>query len=76
MLLRYFGFSEDQTLRGVAMQYLGNFDRQRLHQIRALNRNLIDPDRIEAGQKLRLPRSQAATVAKIATSSANIRRLP
>jgi hypothetical protein len=46
----------DQTLQAICIQHLGEFDLQRLHQVEALNPRLTDPDHLEAGQKLRLPR--------------------
>jgi hypothetical protein len=46
----------DQTLQAVCIQHLGEFDLQRLHQVEALNPRLTDPDHLEAGQKIRLPR--------------------
>jgi general secretion pathway protein A len=66
----------DQTLQGISVQYLGGYDLQRLHQIQVLNPNLTDPDYIEAGQKIWLPRPPPAPVGENATPPANARRLP
>jgi general secretion pathway protein A len=45
----------DQTLHDIAVQYLGGFDLERLHQIETLNPKLTNPDHIEVGQKIWLP---------------------
>ena len=66
----------DQTLRSIAMQYLGSSDLQRLRQIQTLNPKLIDPDHIEAGQKIWLPGPPAAPLAENAILPANMRNLP
>jgi type II secretory pathway predicted ATPase ExeA len=65
----------DQTLRDIAMQYLGGFDLQRLRQIQALNPKLTDPDHIEVGQRIRLPGPPPMPVAKSATPPASVRKL-
>jgi LysM repeat protein len=54
------------------MQYLGNFDQQRLHQIQALNPTLSDPNDIQPGQKILLP----GPVAENATPPTNVRNIP
>ena len=46
----------NQRLSDIAVKYLGNFDQERLHEIQALNRKLTDPDHIEVGQTIWLPR--------------------
>ena len=56
-----------QTLRDIAVQYLGGFDLQRLIQIQGLNPALTDPDYIETGQKIKLPGRQRAPAAISAT---------
>jgi type II secretory pathway predicted ATPase ExeA/LysM repeat protein len=66
----------NQTLQDIAVQYLGVFDLQRLHQIMALNPKLTNPDSIEAGQKLRLPGQRATSEAANAVPPANERNLP
>jgi type II secretory pathway predicted ATPase ExeA len=66
----------DQTLRDIAVQYLGGYDLQRLHQIQALNPALTDPDYIEAGQKIWLPGPPPVPVARPATPPASVRKLP
>jgi general secretion pathway protein A len=65
-----------QSLQDVAVEYLGEFDLHRLHQIEALNPMLADPDHIEAGQRLRLPGHEATSEAKGATIVASERILP
>jgi general secretion pathway protein A len=45
-----------QTLSDIAVQYFGSFDRDLLHEIKTLNPHLVNPDHIEAGQKIRLPK--------------------
>jgi hypothetical protein len=54
------------------MQYLGNFDLQRLQQIQALKPELTDPDNVQPEQKIRLP----SPVAKNTAPPANVRNLP
>jgi general secretion pathway protein A len=44
-----------QTLRDIALQHLGEFDENRLHQIQILNPDLINPNLIRPGQKILLP---------------------
>jgi type II secretory pathway predicted ATPase ExeA len=66
----------DQRLVDIAVQYLGGFDPQRLHQIQALNPNLTDPNIIIAGQKIRLPRPQPVPAAKSVTPPTDARKLP
>ncbi len=65
-----------QTLKDIAVQYLGGFDLQRLHQIQALNPKLTDPDHIEVGQKIWLPGPPPVSVATNATPPASARKLP
>jgi general secretion pathway protein A len=45
-----------ETLRDISVHYLGDFDANRFEQIRALNPGLDDPNHIQAGQHIRLPR--------------------
>jgi general secretion pathway protein A len=66
----------DQTLRDIAMQYLGGFDQKRLHQIQALNPKLTDPDHIEVGQNLWLPGPRSAPAEKSATLQSGERNTP
>ena len=66
----------DQTLQDISEQYLGGWDLQRLHQIRALNPKLTDPDHIEVGQKIWLPGPPREPVAPNATSLSSARKLP
>ena len=44
-----------ETLRDIALKYLGEFDGKRLRQIRALNPNLNNPNHIVPGQTIWLP---------------------
>jgi general secretion pathway protein A len=59
-----------QTLGEIALRYLGDFDQERLHQIRALNPKLIDPNHIEPGEQIWLPASPKAFPSKSATTPA------
>jgi general secretion pathway protein A len=43
------------TLRHLSLEYLNRFDDKTIDEIRALNPAITDPDRIETGQRLRLP---------------------
>ncbi len=63
----------DQKLWDVCMQHLGNFDLQLLHQVEALNPKLTDPDHIDEGQKLRLPRTPAEQPTQDVTPVGNAR---
>jgi len=65
-----------QSLRDIAVQYLGGFDLQCLHQIQALNPALTNPDHIETGQKIRLPERPGAPAANSATPPTDKRKLP
>ena len=56
-----------QRLQDISKRYLGGYDLQRLHQIQALNPKLINPDHIEAGQKIWLPGPPPVPVATNAT---------
>lgn len=44
-----------QTLRHICLRYVGRFDSKVLEEILELNPQLTDPNRIEVGQRLRLP---------------------
>jgi type II secretory pathway predicted ATPase ExeA len=63
----------NQRLSDIAEKYLGRFDQKRLHQIRALNPKLVDPDHIEIGQKLWLPglpgKQRVAGISELALDS-------
>jgi nucleoid-associated protein YgaU len=52
-----------QTITDISTQNLGSFNGSVLHDIKALNPNLSDPDHIEVGQTLRLPKRSNAPVA-------------
>jgi general secretion pathway protein A len=44
-----------QTLRQISMRYLGHYSTRIVQEIQAVNPQLVDPNRIEVGQQLRLP---------------------
>jgi len=52
-----------QTLREISMQHLGGFDAAQLKQIRGLNPGLDDPNHVQAGQRIRLPRDSRSSKA-------------
>jgi general secretion pathway protein A len=58
----------NQTLRNLAIQYLGSYNLDLLHQIQSLNPTLINPDHIVAGQMIWLPGSAVVPEAQSATS--------
>jgi general secretion pathway protein A len=58
-----------QTLHEISTQYLGGFDVQRFQQIRALNPDLDDPDHLQAGQRIRLPRGGGSSPSVAAMSA-------
>ncbi len=64
-----------QTLQEIAMQYLGDFDENRLHQIQTLNPNLINPNLIRPGQKILLP-ALTSPLAENVTPQTSARNLP
>jgi type II secretory pathway predicted ATPase ExeA len=66
----------NKTLRDISIQYLGEFDLGRLHQILALNPELADPDHIQEGQKIWLPGPPLAAVTKNMAPPATDRNLP
>lgn len=66
----------DPKLGDIAMQYLGGYDLQRLHQIRALNPRLTNPDHIEVGQKIQILGRPPVSLARDATPQASERMLP
>ena len=64
-----------ESLSDIAVQHVGSFNRELVHQIQMLNPSITDPDRIQAGQKIRLPkRSPASVVEHVAPN--NARNLP
>jgi general secretion pathway protein A len=65
-----------QTLREIAVRYLGEFNENKLRQIRALNPKLINPNHVEAGQKIWLPGPPAPTMAESAVNSNDARNTP
>lgn len=66
----------DRRLGDIAVQCLGGYDLQRLHQIQALNRRLTNPDHIEVGQKIQLLGRPPVSLARDATPQASERMLP
>jgi type II secretory pathway predicted ATPase ExeA len=44
-----------QTLRQISLLYLGRYSTEIVQQIQSLNPQLLDPNRIERGQQIRLP---------------------
>jgi type II secretory pathway predicted ATPase ExeA len=65
-----------QTLRDIAVRYLGEFNESTLRQICALNPKLINPNHVEAGQKIWLPGPPAPNMAESAVNSTEARNLP
>lgn len=65
-----------QRLQEISEHYLGGYDRRRLHQIRALNPKLTNPNHIKPGQKIWLPGPPLVAAAKGATPPASARNLP
>jgi type II secretory pathway predicted ATPase ExeA len=66
----------DQNLKDIAVRYLGSYDLQRLHQIRALNPKMTNPNHIEAGQTIWLPGTTPELLARNTTLPVNERKLP
>lgn len=66
----------NQTLRDIAVQYLGEFNETRLRQIRALNPSMEDPDYLLVGQSIWLPGPQSSNLAKSEMNSPDARSLP
>jgi hypothetical protein len=46
---------KNATLRHISLVYLDRFDQRTLAAIRVLNPSITDPNRLEAGQQIRLP---------------------
>ena len=44
-----------QTLQQISLRYLGRYSTETVQQIQSLNPQLLDPNRIEVGQQIRLP---------------------
>jgi general secretion pathway protein A len=62
-----------ESLSDIAVQYLGGFDHELLHEIQMLNPSITDPDIIQPGQKIRLPKhSPLSGVEHIKPSNARI----
>jgi len=66
----------NQTLAGIAMEYLGSSDVQSIRQIQTLNPKLVDPDHILVGQTIWLPGPTAAPVEENVMTPINVRHLP
>jgi hypothetical protein len=45
----------DDTIWNLCVESLGRYDQATLAELRKLNPELVDPDRIEVGQQIRLP---------------------
>jgi hypothetical protein len=56
----------NQSIGSIARQYLGEFNAERLRQIRALNPSLTNPDHVEVGQKVLLPGPRPAITSGVA----------
>ncbi len=44
-----------QTLQQISLLYLGRYSTEIVQQIQSLNPQMLDPNRIEVGQQIRLP---------------------
>ncbi len=66
----------NQKLQEISTEYLGGFDAERLRQIQALNPELTNPNHIEIGQEITLPKTAPVPMAKNAAPQANERNLP
>jgi general secretion pathway protein A len=64
-----------QTLRDISVQYLGEFNAERLRQIRALNPTMTNPDHIEPRQHIWLPGPRATNAVESAVTSTDARSL-
>ncbi len=65
-----------QTLREIALRYLGESDENTLRQIRGLNPKLTYSNHVQAGQKIWLPGPPASHVTQTAGNSTDARNLP
>lgn len=65
-----------QTLSDISVQKLGGFDSEVLHQIQQLNPSLTDPNLIQPGQKLLLPKHPASPPPETVPSKPFVRNLP
>ncbi len=65
-----------QTLRDIALRYIGEFNEAKLHEICGLNPNLTNPNHVETGQKIWLPGPPVVNVAKSAANSNDARNVP
>lgn len=63
-----------ESLSDIAVRHLGSFDRELLHKIQLLNPNITDPDIIQPGQKIRIPKRSIPSGVENLTSS-NARNL-
>jgi type II secretory pathway predicted ATPase ExeA len=66
----------NQTIQEIAVQYLGAFNPQSLHQIQVLNPELKDPNFIVVGQNLWLPGPPPTSAAKNTRPPTDARILP
>lgn len=65
-----------QTLRDIAVRYLGEFNAERLRQIQALNPAMTNPDHIEPKQIIWLPGPPASSAPESAATPTDARGLP
>jgi type II secretory pathway predicted ATPase ExeA len=66
----------NDTLRNIAVRYLGEFSPECLRKIQMLNPTIQDPDHIEVGQNILLPARPAATMAEDPMLPGTVRNLP
>lgn len=65
-----------QTLKDVALRYLGKYDESTLRRIRVLNPKLVNPNHLQAGQTIWLPVQPGPQEAEPGVSSIVARKLP
>jgi general secretion pathway protein A len=63
----------NQSVGSIARQYLGEFNAERLRQIRALNPSLTNPDHVEVGQTVLLPGPRPAITSGVARNTKSYR---
>ncbi len=59
----------NESLGRISLRYLGRFDERLLQEILALNTSVKNPDHIEVGQRIRLPRSAPGPASEPAPAS-------
>lgn len=65
-----------QTLGDIAVRYLGSFDSHLLHEMQMLNPKMVDPNLIQPGQKIRLPKPPPLPTKDNVTLQGHMRNLP